>query len=141
MISTAAIPGKRAPVLITDAMVASMKPGAVIVDLAAETGGNCALTKPGETIRHPTASPSSARSNLPATVPLHASQMFSRNVLTLLQHLIKDGQVVIDSERRDHRPDVRRARRSGAELMCMTTEALDHRHCDLHVGDVPRASS
>ena len=53
MISTAAIPGKRAPVLITEAMVASMKPGSVIVDLAAETGGNCALTQPGETVVTP----------------------------------------------------------------------------------------
>jgi NAD(P) transhydrogenase subunit alpha len=96
VISTAAIPGKRAPVLITEPMVASMKPGSVIVDLAAETGGNCALTKAGETITTSNGVMILGPVNLPATMPLHASQMFSRNVLTLLQHLIKDGQVVID---------------------------------------------
>jgi NAD(P) transhydrogenase subunit alpha len=96
VISTAAIPGKRAPVLITEPMVASMKPGSVIVDLAAETGGNCALTKAGETIATSNGVMILGPVNLPATMPLHASQMFSRNVLTLLQHLIKDGQVVID---------------------------------------------
>ena len=95
-ISTAAVPGRRAPVLITDAMVASMKPGSVIVDLAAESGGNCALTKAGETITTPNGVTIIGPVNLPATMPLHASQMFSRNVLTLLQHLIKDGRVAID---------------------------------------------
>jgi NAD(P) transhydrogenase subunit alpha len=96
VISTAAIPGKRAPVLITEAMVASMKPGSVIIDIAAETGGNCALTVAGETITSPNGVTIIGPINLPATTPLHASQMFSRNVLTLLQHLIKEGQVVID---------------------------------------------
>jgi NAD(P) transhydrogenase subunit alpha len=96
VISTAAIPGKRAPVLITEEMVASMKPGSVIVDLAADTGGNSAMTKPGDTITTPNGVTILGPLNLPATMPLHASQMFSRNVLTLLQHLMKDGQVVID---------------------------------------------
>jgi len=97
VISTAAVPGKRAPVLITEAMVQSMKPGSVIVDLAAETGGNCALTQPGESIVvHGVLIIGPL--NLASTMPLHASQMFSRNVLTLLQHLIKDGRVVIDLE-------------------------------------------
>jgi len=96
VVSTAAIPGKRAPVLITEAMVASMKPGSVIVDLAAETGGNCALTRAGETVTTANGVAILGPVNLPATMPLHASQMFSRNVLTLLQHLLKDGQVVID---------------------------------------------
>jgi NAD(P) transhydrogenase subunit alpha len=96
VISTAAIPGRRAPILITEAMVASMKPGSVIVDLAAETGGNCALTVAGETVTSANGVRILGPLNLPATMPLHASQMFSRNVLTLLQHLIKDGQVVID---------------------------------------------
>ena len=86
VISTAAIPGKAAPLLIDEAMVRTMKPGAVIVDVAAETGGNCALTQPGETIvAHGVTIIGSL--NLPSTVPTHASQMFSRNVLTLLQHL------------------------------------------------------
>jgi H+-translocating NAD(P) transhydrogenase subunit alpha len=96
VISTAAIPGRRAPILITEAMVAAMKPGSVIVDLAAETGGNCALTIPGETVTSANGVSILGPLNLPATMPLHASQMFSRNVLTLLQHLIKDRQVVID---------------------------------------------
>ncbi len=96
VISTAAVPGKRAPVLITEAMVASMKPGSVIVDLAAETGGNCALTKAGAEVVTPNGVLILGPLNLAATMPLHASQMFSRNVLTLLQHLMKDGPVVID---------------------------------------------
>lgn len=96
VIATAAIPGKRAPILITDAMVASMKPGSVIVDVAAETGGNCALTVAGDIVDTPNGVAILGPLNLPATMPLHASQMFSRNVLTLLQHLMKDGQVVID---------------------------------------------
>jgi len=97
VITTAAVPGKKSPVLITEEMVKGMAPGSVIVDLAAERGGNCELTKADETIvAHgvtilgPT--------NLPATVPYHASQMYSRNVVTFVQHLIKDGQVVFDME-------------------------------------------
>jgi proton-translocating NAD(P)+ transhydrogenase subunit alpha len=96
VITTAAVPGKRAPVLITEPMIASMKPGTVIVDLAAEAGGNAALTKPGETITTANGVTILGPLNVAATMPLHASQMFSRNVLTLVQHLIKDGHVVID---------------------------------------------
>ncbi|MGI9078347.1 MAG: Re/Si-specific NAD(P)(+) transhydrogenase subunit alpha [Gemmatimonadaceae bacterium] len=95
VVTTALIPGKPAPVLITEEMVRSMRSGSVIVDLAAEAGGNCALTQAGETITvngvtiiGPT--------NLPATVPLHASQMFSRNVETLIKHLAREGNVAID---------------------------------------------
>jgi NAD(P) transhydrogenase subunit alpha len=95
VISTAQIPGRPAPTLITEEMVATMRPGSVIVDLAAETGGNCTLTRPGETVEvggviimGPV--------NVASTVPLHASQMFSRNVLTLLQHLIREGELVVD---------------------------------------------
>ncbi len=95
VVSTAAIPGRRAPLLITEEMVRHMKPGSVIVDLAAETGGNCALTKPGETVE--------ANGvlilgplNLASTVPVHASQMLNRNVLTLLQYLLRDGALAID---------------------------------------------
>ena len=99
VISTAAIPGRRAPVLITEAMVASMKPGSVIVDLAAETGGNCALTRAGETVVTANGVTILGPVNLPSTMPLHASQMFSRNVLTLLQHLIsKEGQLVVSMD-------------------------------------------
>jgi NAD(P) transhydrogenase subunit alpha len=96
VISTAAIPGKQAPLLVTADAVRGMQPGSVIVDLAAERGGNCELTKPGEsvevqgvTILGPT--------NLPSEVPYHASQMFAKNVATFLQHLVKDGQFVIDT--------------------------------------------
>jgi proton-translocating NAD(P)+ transhydrogenase subunit alpha len=96
VISTAAVPGKRAPVLITESMVAAMKSGSVIVDLAAETGGNCAVTRPGEVVASTNGVIVLGPLNIAASVPLHASQMFSRNVLTLLQHLMKDGQVIID---------------------------------------------
>jgi len=98
-IATAAIPGRKAPILITEAMVQSMKPGSVIVDLAAETGGNCAVTRAGETYTTANGVTILGPVNLPATMPMHASQMFSRNVLTLLQHLItKEGELVINLE-------------------------------------------
>ena len=97
VITTAQIPGRAAPRLITAAMVATMKPGAVIVDLAAETGGNCELTKAGETVVHNGVSIVGAL-NLPSSVPHHASLMFSKNVFTLLQHLVKDGNLVLDLE-------------------------------------------
>ena len=86
VVSTAAIPGRKAPRLITAAMVATMKPGSVIVDVAAETGGNCELTRAGETIEAHGVTIIGPL-NLPSTTAGHASQMFGRNVLTLLQHL------------------------------------------------------
>ena len=95
VIPTALVPGKRAPVLVTEEMVQSMRPGSVIVDLAAEQGGNCALTEPGqEVVKHgilicgPT--------NLPSTVPFHASQMYARTVTNYLAHLVNDGQLNLD---------------------------------------------
>jgi NAD(P) transhydrogenase subunit alpha len=95
VITTAQVPGRPAPRLVTDAMVRSMRPGSVIVDLAAESGGNCELTKPGETV-----DVNGVRVigpiNLASTVPFHASQMFSRNVVTLLRHLIPDGVLTLD---------------------------------------------
>ncbi len=96
VITTANIPGKPAPKLITADMVKTMRPGAVIVDLAAENGGNCELTKANETVRvHGVTILGPV--DLSASVPFHASQMFSRNVLTLLQHLInKEGTLVVD---------------------------------------------
>ncbi len=94
VISTAAIPGRPAPRLITAAMVATMKPGAVIVDVAAETGGNCELTKPGETIEVHGVTIMGPL-NLPSTTPGHASAMFGRNVLTLLQHLAPQDTLTI----------------------------------------------
>lgn len=95
VITTAQIPGRPAPRLITAEMVRSMRPGSIIIDLAAETGGNCELTKLGETVVENGVRVVGA-ANLPATMPTHASQMFSRNVLTLLQHLAKDGALTID---------------------------------------------
>ncbi|HYC51991.1 MAG TPA: NAD(P) transhydrogenase subunit alpha [Gemmatimonadaceae bacterium] len=96
VITTANIPGRKAPVLINEETVASMRPGSVIVDLAAENGGNCALTRPDETVVAHNVT-ILGPSNLPATVPYHASQMFGRNVLALLQHLItKEGALVVD---------------------------------------------
>ncbi len=96
VITTAAIPGRKAPVLVTADMVRGMAPGSVVIDLAAERGGNCELTRGDEvvvergvTILGPT--------NLPATVPFHASQMFARNITTFLLHLSKDGAVRVDT--------------------------------------------
>jgi H+-translocating NAD(P) transhydrogenase subunit alpha len=95
VVTTAQIPGRKAPVLITSAMVATMKPGSVIVDLAAETGGNCELSKPGETVSSNEVT-IIAPVNVPSTVPFHASQMFGRNIFELMKHLVKDGALVLD---------------------------------------------
>jgi proton-translocating NAD(P)+ transhydrogenase subunit alpha len=95
VITTALIPGKPAPVLITEEMVRAMRPGSVIVDLAAEQGGNCALTQPGqEVVRHEVLIIGPV--NLPSTVPLHASQMYARTVSNYLAHLLKDGKLHLD---------------------------------------------
>ena len=95
VISTAAVPGKKAPILITAEMVAGMAPGSVIVDLAAERGGNCELTKSGETIvAHGVII--HGPENLSSTVPYHASQMYAKNVATFLLHLVKKGEVNLD---------------------------------------------
>jgi NAD(P) transhydrogenase subunit alpha len=95
VITTAAVPGKKAPVLITEEMVKGMTPGSVIVDLAAERGGNCELTRAGETaLSHGVTIIGPI--NLPATVPYHSSQMYSKNISTFLLHLVKEGELVID---------------------------------------------
>jgi NAD(P) transhydrogenase subunit alpha len=96
VITTAAVPGKKAPVLITREMVQRMAPGSVIVDIAAERGGNCEVTRPGEEIEESGVSVFGPL-NLPSTVPYHASQMYARNVSTLLKYLIKEGAVALDS--------------------------------------------
>lgn len=97
VISTAAVPGKKAPILITREMVEAMAPGSLIVDIAAERGGNCELTRPGETVEH-----GGVRIlgplNLPSTIPYHASQMYARNIATFLKYLVKDGQLALDRE-------------------------------------------
>jgi H+-translocating NAD(P) transhydrogenase subunit alpha len=97
VVSTAQIPGRRAPELITEEMVRSMRPGSVIVDLAAESGGNCTVSRPGERVVVGGVAVL-APLDLPSTLPLHASQMFSRNVYTLLQHLIRDGELHIEAD-------------------------------------------
>ena len=91
VITTALIPGKRAPILLTREMVEAMPPGSVVVDLAAERGGNCELTRPDETVEHQGVT-IVGPSNPAALVPYHASQMYSKNVTTFLTHLLgKDG--------------------------------------------------
>jgi H+-translocating NAD(P) transhydrogenase subunit alpha len=97
LITTAAVPGKRAPVLITREMLAGMPPGSIVVDLAAERGGNCDVTRPGETVIESGVTVTGPL-NLPSSVPYHASQMYARNVATFLKHLIKEGAVVVDLE-------------------------------------------
>jgi H+-translocating NAD(P) transhydrogenase subunit alpha len=114
VITTAQVPGRKAPTLVTEEMVAQMKPGAVIVDLAAEQGGNCACTEPGKdvirngvTIIGPI--------NLPSSMPVHASQMYAKNISTLLQLLISPdkslhlnfGDDIIDSTCVTHEGEIR----------------------------------
>jgi H+-translocating NAD(P) transhydrogenase subunit alpha len=95
VITAAVIPGKKSPVLVTKDMVEKMAPGSVIVDLAAERGGNCELTKPGEIIVEHNVT-IIGDFNLAATVPYHASSLYSRNVTSFLQHLVKDGKMQLD---------------------------------------------
>jgi H+-translocating NAD(P) transhydrogenase subunit alpha len=95
VITTAQVPGKKAPLLVTAEMVSQMRPGSVIVDLAAEQGGNCAYTEAGKSIdRHQVMVIGTI--NLPASVPVHASQLYAKNISTLLQYLIKDGALNLD---------------------------------------------
>ena len=97
VITTATVPGKKAPVLITADMVAGMSPGSVIIDLAAERGGNCELTQAGQTlVAHGVTV--IGTENLPSLVPYHASQMYSKNIATFLLHLVKKGELTINRE-------------------------------------------
>lgn len=95
VITTAAVPGKRAPILITKDMIARMRRGSIIIDLAAEAGGNCELTKPGETISVNGVS-IVGTTNLPSTLAYHASQMFANNIVAFLENLIKEGKLRLD---------------------------------------------
>ncbi len=97
VITTAAIPGRKAPVLITADMAKGMRRGSVIVDLAAERGGNCELTRLDETVVE-NGITILGPNNLPSTIPFHASQMYSRNLLALMKHLIEDGKVSNNTE-------------------------------------------
>ncbi len=95
VITTAQVPGRRAPLLITEEAVNGMKRGSIVIDLAGSTGGNCALSQPDATVERDGVT-IVAPTNLPATVPVHASQLYSRNVTSFLSLLIKDGQLEID---------------------------------------------
>jgi NAD(P) transhydrogenase subunit alpha len=97
VITAAVIPGKKSPVLVTTEMVQAMAPGSVIFDLAAERGGNCELTVPGQTVvRHGVNILGTI--NLASGVPYHASQMYARNIAAFLSYLVKDGKVQLNLE-------------------------------------------
>jgi len=94
----AAVPGRKAPVLVTREMMRRMTPGSVIVDIAAERGGNCEVTRPGEVVEE-----NGVRVfgpvNLPSTIPYHASQMYAKNILTFLKYLLnKEGNLALNRE-------------------------------------------
>tara|TARA_Y100000748_G_scaffold117834_1_gene98914 strand:+ start:8098 stop:9231 length:1134 start_codon:yes stop_codon:yes gene_type:complete len=97
VITTALIPGKPAPILIPASMVESMKPGSVIVDLAAENGGNCELTKKNELVIENRIT-IDGTSNIPGTMPVHASELYSKNITAFLTYMIKDGELNLDLE-------------------------------------------
>ncbi|MEI7836795.1 MAG: NAD(P) transhydrogenase subunit alpha, partial [Planctomycetota bacterium] len=95
VITTAAVPGKKAPVLVTAEMVKAMAPGSIVVDLAAEQGGNCDATRLGQNVAVGGATVMGP-GNVPSLVPYHASQMYARNITTFLLHLVKDARMNID---------------------------------------------
>lgn len=97
VISTAAVPGKKPPILVTKDMVENMQTGSVIVDLATELGGNCELTQPGETL-YVNGVTIIGATNLPTTVPYHASRLYSGNVVNFLNHIVNDGQISLNFE-------------------------------------------
>ncbi len=97
VITTAAVPGRKAPILITREMAAVMAPGSVIVDIAAERGGNCESTRPGETVVENGVSILGPL-NLASSIPYHASQMYARNVAAFLKHLVCEGELVVNTE-------------------------------------------
>src|SRR5215216_627451 len=97
VVSTAAVPGRRAPLLVTEQAVKNMSPGSVIVDLAAETGGNCELTEAGQTVVKEGVTIAGPL-NLPATMPDHASSLYARNVQSLLAVMVKEGELSLDFE-------------------------------------------
>jgi NAD(P) transhydrogenase subunit alpha len=96
VVTTAAVPGRKAPRIISAAMVAGMKPGAVIVDIAAETGGNCELSEAGKTVVSANGVSVIGTTNLPASAPVHASEMYARNLYNFLELSLKDGVLTLD---------------------------------------------
>lgn len=116
VITTAQVPGRKAPVLVTAEMVAKMKPGAVVVDLAAEQGGNCALTQPGKDVVHNGVT-IIGPINLPASMPVHASQMYAKNIATLVELMLDKGEFklnfaddIIDATCVTHSGEIRNSR-------------------------------
>ena len=97
VITTALIPGRPAPLLIPTSMVDAMKSGSIIMDLASENGGNCELTKKDETITH-NGVIIDGTSNIPGTMPVHASELYAKNVAALLTYMVKDGELNLDLE-------------------------------------------
>ena len=95
VVTTALIPGRPAPVLITNTMVDAMKPGSIIMDLASENGGNCELTKKDEIIVHNGVT-IDGTSNIPGSMPVHASELYAKNITAFLAYMIKDGQLELD---------------------------------------------
>ena len=97
VITTAAIPGKKAPILINEEAVNAMRPGSIVIDIAAERGGNCALTRVDELVKHQGVL-ILGPSNIPSSIPFHASQMYSKNISTFVLHMIKEGKFTLDLE-------------------------------------------
>tara|TARA_A100001011_G_scaffold18188_1_gene18743 strand:- start:258 stop:1394 length:1137 start_codon:yes stop_codon:yes gene_type:complete len=97
IITTALIPGKPAPILISKNMVSDMRPGSVIIDLASENGGNCELTKKDEIIEYNSVT-IDGTSNFPATMPIHASELYAKNISAFIKYMIDDGKIKIDLE-------------------------------------------
>ena len=97
VITTAAVPGKKSPVLISEEVIGGMRPGSVVVDLAAEKGGNCAVTEPGKRIVHRGVTVIGPM-NIPSEVPVHASQMYAKNISTFLLNMVKEGKLELDME-------------------------------------------
>ena len=96
VVTTAAVPGRKAPRIISAAMVAGMKAGAVIVDIAAETGGNCELSEAGKTVVSANGVSVIGTANLPASAPVHSSEMYARNLYNFLELSLKDGVLTLD---------------------------------------------
>ena len=97
VITTAAVPGKKAPILVTKEMASAMAPGSVIVDIAAERGGNCELTRPGETVMHQGITILGPL-NVPSTIPYHASQMYAANIASFLKLMVQKGEFKLNRE-------------------------------------------
>ncbi len=95
VITTALVPGKKAPILVTEEMVKNMRPGSVVLDMATEFGGNCEISEIGKTVKKFGVT-IIGESNLPSLVPTHSSEMYSRNILNLIQHIGKEGKVTIN---------------------------------------------